>query len=46
MIKGTATSLNKYRFWQNEFENGVNALGGGGKMARRRIKATYIIGDC
>ena len=45
-IKGTATSLNKYRFWQNEFENGVNALRGGGKMARRRIKATYIIGDC
>ena len=46
MVKGTATSLNKYRFWQNEFENGVNSLRGGGKMARRRIKATYVIGDC
>ena len=45
-IKGTATSLNKYRYWQKEFENGVNALKGGSKMARRRIKATYIIGDC
>ncbi len=45
-IKGTATSLNKYRFWQNEFENGVNSLRGGGKMARRRIKVTYVIGDC
>ena len=46
MVKGTATSLNKYRFWQNEFENGVNSLRGGGKMARRRIKVTYVIGDC
>ena len=46
MVKGTATSLNKYRFWQNEFESGVNALKGGSKMARRRIKATYVIGDC
>ena len=40
-IKGTATSLNKYRYWQNEFESGINALKGGSKMARRRVNATY-----
>ena len=45
-IKGTSTSLNKMRYWQNEFETGVNALKGGSKMARRRIKATYNYGDC
>ena len=45
-IKGTSTSLNIMRYWQNEFETGVNALKGGGKMARRRIKATYNYGDC
>ena len=45
-IKGTTTSLNKYRYWQNEFENGLNALKGGSKMARRRIKAIYNMGDC
>ena len=45
-IKGTTTSLNKYHFWQNEFESGVNALKGGSKMARRRIKAIYNMGDC
>ncbi len=45
-IKGTATSLNLYCYWQNEFENGVISLRGGAKMARRRIKVTYAIGDC
>lgn len=40
-IKGTTTSLNKYRYWQNEFESGINALKGGSKMARRRVNATY-----
>ncbi len=45
-IKGTTTSLNKYRYWQNEFESGLNALKGGSKMARRRIKAVYNYGDC
>ena len=40
-IKGTATSLAKYRFWQNEFENGLNLLKGGSKQARRRVNATY-----
>ena len=40
-IKATTTSLNKYRYWTNEFETGVNNLKGGSKMARRRIKATY-----
>lgn len=45
-IKGTSTSLNKYRYWQNEWESGLNALKGGSKYARRRIKATYNLGDC
>ena len=45
-IKGTSTSLNKYRYWQNEWESGLNALKGGSKYARRRIKATYNYGDC
>ena len=45
-IKGTATSLNKYRLWQNEWELGLNNLKGGSKMARRRIKAIYNMGDC
>ena len=45
-IKGTATSLNKYRFWNGEWEKGLNALKGGSKMARRRIRAVYNIGGC
>ena len=45
-IKGTTTSLNKRGIWQSEFERGVNALKGGSKMAHRRIKATYNLGDC
>ena len=45
-IKGTATSLNKYRFWINEWNDGLNALKGGSKMARRRVKAIYNMGDC
>ena len=40
-IKGTTTSLNKYRYWLNEWNDGLNALKGGSKMARRRVKATY-----
>jgi hypothetical protein len=40
-IKGTTTSLNKYRYWQKEFESGIKALKGGSKMARRRVNATY-----
>lgn len=40
-IKGTATSLNKYRYWMNEFDSGVSALRGGRKSAARRIKAVY-----
>ena len=40
-IKGTTTSLGKYRFWMNEWNDGLNALKGGSKMARRRVKATY-----
>ena len=45
-IKGTTTSLNKYRLWQNEWELGLNNLKGGSKMARRRVKAVYNFGDC
>ena len=45
-IKGTTTSLNKRGLWQSEFERGVNLLKGGSKMARRRINATYNLGDC
>ena len=44
-IKGSSTSLNKYRYWMNEFESAVNALRGGGKFLRRRIKAVYNMGD-
>lgn len=45
-IKGTTTSLNKYSLWKSEFERGVNALNGGSKMSRRRVNATYNLGDC
>ena len=45
-IKGTSTSLNKRGIWQSEFERGVNLLKGGSKSARRRINATYNLGDC
>ena len=45
-IKGTTTSLNKYRYWLNAWNDGLNALKGGSKMARRRVKATYNYGDC
>lgn len=40
-IKGTATSLNKYNYWMNAFESGVNALRGGGMNKRRRVRAVY-----
>lgn len=45
-IKGTSTSLNKQGLWKSEFERGVNLLKGGSKMARRRVNATYNLGDC
>ena len=32
-IKGSSTSLNKYRYWMNEFESAVNALRGGGNSS-------------
>ena len=44
-IKGTASSLNKYRYWKEEFEDRLTSLNGGSKMSRRRIKATYNFGD-
>ena len=46
MIKGTSTSLNKFGYWMNQWSDGLNALKGGSKMARRKIKATYNLGDC
>ena len=45
-IKGTTTSLNKYSFWNGEWNKGLNALKGGSKMARRRVKAIYNMGEC
>lgn len=40
-IKGTNTSLVKYKYWSGEFESGANMLRGGNKALRRRIKAVY-----
>lgn len=45
-IKGTTSAFNKYRYWMNEWEDGLNSLKGGSKKARRRVKATYNYGDC
>ena len=44
-IKGTSTSLNKAHVWQGHWEDGLNALSGGSKRARRRVKATYNYGE-
>lgn len=44
-IKGTQTSLNKAGYWNGKWTNGLNALKGGSKMTRRKIKATYNYGD-
>lgn len=43
-IKGTATSLNKYRYWKGEWEDGISGTRSG-KMSRRRIKGIYSYGD-
>lgn len=43
-IKGTATSLNKYRYWMNEWESGTARLRGG-LSSRRRVKAVYNFGE-
>lgn len=45
LIKGTSSSFNKYTLWNNKWENGLIALEGGSKQARRRVKATYNYGD-
>ena len=45
IIKGTSTSLNKSGYWMSKWTSGLNALRGGGKMARRKVKATYNYGD-
>ena len=41
LIKGTSSSFDKYRLWNNKWEDGLIALSGGSKMARRRVKAMY-----
>lgn len=43
-IKGTATSLNKYQYWMNEWEKGSSRLRGG-LSSRRRVKAVYNHGE-
>jgi len=43
-IKGTASSLNKYRYWMTEWESGLSKLRGG-VNAKRRIRAVYNYGE-
>lgn len=44
-IKGTSSSLNKANMWRGRFNDELEALRGGSKKARRKVKATYNYGD-
>ena len=44
LVKGTSSSFDKYRLWNNKWEDGVEALRAGSKMAHRKVKATYSPG--
>jgi len=44
LVKGTSSSFDKYRLWNSKWEDGLNGLRAGSKMAHRRVKATYSPG--